>query len=254
MPKAAEPVEQILAEMPVQNLREKLAFIRAQIPKIEKKGTAPEKMGGYTFMKAEDVCGDIGDLMAIMKISMVPTKVVIASHQIVDNRASHVIAIVSYRFIDGDSAEFIDVEAAGEGKDFGDKAVPKALTGAKKYALTQALTMRVGDDSEADDLSKGGQTHQSAPPNASAPAPARVATTPVYHVEGAKGSPISQKQRTRMFAIAKGNVELIKEVQKKWGYASSNDISWKDYDPICKEIERQASNPEPITNEEDIGF
>lgn len=251
MAKVMDAVDQALEEMPVKNLRAKLAYLRERIPKVEKKGTAPEKMGGYTFMKAEDVCGDIGDLMCLMGISMVPTKVNIVSHQIVDGRASHVVLTVAYRFLDADSEEFIDIEAAGEGKDFGDKAVPKALTGAKKYALTQALTMRVGDDSEADDLTKH-QTSQPAPKTAPAGAPAPTAPP---RSGGKSGILITRPQANRMFAIAKGDTELIRTVQSKFGYAKSGEIDRADYDSICSAIEAaKKGGTEPVTNEEDINW
>lgn len=253
-----ESVDEVLAQMPIRNLRGKLALLRELVPNIEKKGHNQKQ--NYDFMRAEDLAGDIGDKMCLMGVSMVPARVQVVAHDIIEVKRSdgssrtdfHVILIVTYRFVDVDSDEHIDVEATGEGVDQGDKATNKAMTGAKKYALSQALTLRIGEDSEADERTDEG-IYQPAAKTAPAPAPAVVPGTTVPHMAG--GSAISQKQRTRMFAIAKGNVELIKAVQKKWGYASSNDISWKDYDAICKEIERLTLNPDaavPNADEADI--
>lgn len=44
------------------------------------------------------------------------------------------------------SGTHIDVQALGEGADAGDKALPKALTGAYKYAIRQTLCLETGDD------------------------------------------------------------------------------------------------------------
>lgn len=57
--------------------------------------------------------------------------------------------IVVYRFIDGDSGDWLQVEIAGQGADNLDKAVPKALTACYKYLLRQATFMGLGLDPEA---------------------------------------------------------------------------------------------------------
>lgn len=51
------------------------------------------------------------------------------------------------------------------------------------------------------------------------------------------GTLITEGQRKRLFAIAKGNNDLIKTVLKKYGYESSNAVTKMDYDDIVKEVE-----------------
>lgn len=48
---------------------------------------------------------------------------------------------------------------------------------------------------------------------------------------------ISDPQRKRLFALAKGNTEKIKEVIAKYGYEHTKDIKKEDYEKICKEVE-----------------
>lgn len=49
---------------------------------------------------------------------------------------------------------------------------------------------------------------------------------------------ISQAQAKRMFAIAKGDNNLVKAVMEKYGYkGSSSDVKKTDYNKICDEIE-----------------
>lgn len=58
--------------------------------------------------------------------------------------------VVTYRFAHAPSGSHIDVTTVGQGADTGDKASNKALTGAFKYALRQALMIETGDDPDKD--------------------------------------------------------------------------------------------------------
>ena len=51
---------------------------------------------------------------------------------------------------------------------------------------------------------------------------------------------ISTAQAKRMFALAGGNEQLVREVMNKYGYEHSRDIRKIDYDKICAEIEEKA--------------
>lgn len=55
------------------------------------------------------------------------------------------------------------------------------------------------------------------------------------------GTLITEGQRKRLFAISKGNADLIKTVIKKYGYESTNAITKMDYDDIVKEVEEQGA-------------
>lgn len=48
---------------------------------------------------------------------------------------------------------------------------------------------------------------------------------------------ISQAQAKRMFAIAKGDDELVRAAMERYGYKSSSSIKKTDYNRICDEIE-----------------
>lgn len=128
------------------NLVQKLASIRTEIDHIEKKGTNPHF--GYKYMKAEDVAGDIGDKLAEMNIVLGIEDGKCEVHE--SGKGWFVVTQSTYVFKDGDTGETHRVWSCGAGSDSSDKGLYKALTGALKYALTQALCMRVGDDAEAD--------------------------------------------------------------------------------------------------------
>ena len=58
---------------------------------------------------------------------------------------NRVVISVTFRFSHV-SGETLDVSAMGEGIDSGDKATPKAMTSALKYALRQSFVIETGDD------------------------------------------------------------------------------------------------------------
>lgn len=57
---------------------------------------------------------------------------------------------VLYRFIDVDTGESIEGQAAGQGTDANDKGVYKAITGAIKYIFMKTFLIPTGDDPEDD--------------------------------------------------------------------------------------------------------
>lgn len=61
---------------------------------------------------------------------------------------------------------------------------------------------------------------------------------------------ISSEQLKRLYAIAKSNKELAKEIMGKYGYESSKDISIHDYDVICEELELAVRNQAEVNIEE----
>ena len=145
------------------NLVQKLARIRQELDHIEKKGR--NAFQNYDYLRAEDIAGEMGDRLAAMNVilarrnlNFVQDTITIKKENGDERTDVHVIVTLDYVFIDGDdlapgiggNLREIAVASIGEGRDSGDKAVAKAMTNALKYALTQPLMMRVGDDPEAD--------------------------------------------------------------------------------------------------------
>jgi len=72
-------------------------------------------------------------------------------------------------------------------------------------------------------------------------------------VEHKPANPITDKQAKRLFAIAQGNTDLLKQVLSKYGYAHTKDIDKADYEAICDEVEAIVKGVEPIIeNTDDI--
>lgn len=66
------------------------------------------------------------------------------------------------------------------------------------------------------------------------------------------GSTITEKQAKRLFAIAKGKNDIVKQVIAKYGYEHSRDIDKKDYQAICDEVEALVKGEEQTL--EDMPF
>lgn len=90
--------------------------------------------GEAAFIKA------IRPVMTEFGLSIAPINMEILSNQ---NGLVNISAI--YRLLHT-SGESLDIFSLGQGKDSADKAIPKALTGAYKYALRQTFMIETGDD------------------------------------------------------------------------------------------------------------
>lgn len=62
---------------------------------------------------------------------------------------------------------------------------------------------------------------------------------------------ISKAQAKRMFALAKGNSDLVKSIIQEYGYKKSEEVEKIKYEEICKKIEAEA-NTEKQEEEEEI--
>jgi len=91
------------------------------------------------------------------------------------------------------SGEWIEGAAYGEGQDRGDKAVYKAITGARKYAVSAMLGLATSDDPEADNRPATPQKSAQAP-RRPAPQPSRQQSQPPPQRDTG-GPPASEKQR-----------------------------------------------------------
>jgi len=63
-------------------------------------------------------------------------------------------------------------------------------------------------------------------------------------------STISKAQAKRMFALAKGNAEIVKQVLDDYGYERSSEVEKVKYDEVCKDIELMAQKLEQAQGDE----
>ena len=60
---------------------------------------------------------------------------------------------------------------------------------------------------------------------------------------------ISKAQAKRMFALAKGNAEIVRQVINEYGYEKSEQVKKIEYDTICSKIEQLAQEQSNQGNE-----
>jgi len=130
-------------------LKQKLAEVRRRISYIQKRGH--NERHNYSYVTAADLAGAVGDALAELEVVVVPQLVSISHENIAPNqgypdRLTRV--VMTYSFMDVNSAEQLTVKVPGEGRDPGDKGPYKAMTGALKYALLQSFLIATGDDPE----------------------------------------------------------------------------------------------------------
>lgn len=122
----------------------------------------------YTFAGEADMIQEIRPVLVRHGLFIVPSKVVdLRVEQYTTSRGSQMnLVTVTQQFtIAHSSGTFITVETVGAGADIGDKAAPKANTGAFKYALRQSFTIETGDDPDntpSDIQARGGAQNRRA--------------------------------------------------------------------------------------------
>lgn len=133
-----------LIESP-KGLIRKLAEVMNSVERIAKRGHNAHF--GYDFATESDITAAVRSGMATRHLMMVP------SVESMSWRAQEKICCVMVRFTihDGESGETLSFLIPGEGQDSGDKAIPKSLTSATKYALLKLYLLPTGDDPEHDD-------------------------------------------------------------------------------------------------------
>lgn len=135
------------------NLFKKLADIMAEVGWISK-GDSVEINGkkAYDYTSEAQFIAEVRPLFIKHRVMIMPTGtpvVDVKEFQKSGDRVSYLTTItLNYSFIDADSGETMNIIGIGQGSDSGDKGVYKAMTGALKYAIRQALFIGTGDDPE----------------------------------------------------------------------------------------------------------
>lgn len=130
------------------SLHHKLAAVMGAVGYIPKNGQGP----GYRFAAASDVADRVREELAKARVTFLPVAVEETSPQgatTLSGKQSLVTLRVTWRITDADTGETVEVQSEGTGADNTDKAVPKALTNALKYAFLMSFAIPTGDDPEA---------------------------------------------------------------------------------------------------------
>lgn len=136
----------------ITNISSALAKMQPELNVISKSGE--NKFDRYTYATLEDYIRGTRDIMSKHGFFMVAS--VEKLEQLLDRptrngNIEHAVQInLTVRLIH-QSGEWIEISCIGEGQDRADKAVYKAITGARKYAIASLLGLATSDDPEADE-------------------------------------------------------------------------------------------------------
>jgi hypothetical protein len=104
----------------------------------------------YSFAGEADLIASLRPALLLHGLSVAPVKVTVLEQgryqTVKGSLLNHVLVAVTYRLTHASSGEAEECEVLGEASDAGDKAAPKALTGAMKYFLRQTFLIETGDD------------------------------------------------------------------------------------------------------------
>lgn len=131
-------------------LTKKIHEAALDVENVEKRGQNTAQ--GYSYVMAEDIAS--AATKALLKVGVVADLEVIDCEliQIPGGKNGGMVAKVTANLFvtDTESGQMIVRRAIGTGSDYpGDKAVYKAMTGARKYAFIHLLGIPIGDDPDA---------------------------------------------------------------------------------------------------------
>lgn len=148
-----------------------LVAAQQEMPIVPK--TGHNKTGrGYFYSTLEDIHSAIAPVLKKYPLALVCS--VTSASALEGGRKTKagdthnaVLITGSLTVIHGPTGQYLTIEGAGEGQDFGDKSVPKATTGMRKYLLCQMFHLVTSDDPERDERVDGGNGGGDKPPKAS---------------------------------------------------------------------------------------
>lgn len=142
----------------MQNVSKKLlAAIAAVSGQVPKSGFNKHQNYKYVMEK---------DLMEAVRVALIDQGLLILPSVEFVSRAGDITTVrTKHTIIDTESGESVEAWSAGEGRDTGDKAVYKAITGATKYFLSKTFLIYGVDDPEADEITAEGQGNKGRGPD-----------------------------------------------------------------------------------------
>lgn len=142
----------------IKSLAAKLCLIMSECSNIEKKGF--NSVQNYKFIREADVSDAIRKLLATHGVFCLPSVEDISEHEIESRsgaKGTYIRAKVKYTFINAeDPNDKLEAVHYGDGSDFGDKGLYKALTGCHKYMMLRTFCLGSEEDPENEAKSDNG--------------------------------------------------------------------------------------------------
>lgn len=210
------------------NIYEKLLNIQNELkaPKNQR-----NNFGGYDYRSCEDI------LEAVKPLCKKQNLLLTISDEIVMVGDRYYVRATA-TLIDFDEDSMAEIENVAYAREEEQKKGMDAsqVTGAtssyaRKYALNGLFCIDDTKDADTDEFKN--QQNKSNTNNAFKP-------TAYANKTNAMPKTISVAQQKRLFALANGNNDLVKNVITRYKYEKTEQIKITDYDKICTEIESEA--------------
>lgn len=179
---------------------------------------------GYNYRSLEDIFNAAKPLLSDAKLILtVSDEIVIigdasyvkAKAIVFDVEGTGTISTIAYAQIATDKKGMDVAQMTGSASSY-----------ARKYALNGLFAIDDSEDIDSMDHSEKKTSTRATKPQA----------TEEDKEEAKPAGVISEAQARRMYAISGGNRELCVKIIGKYGYKSSKEIKWEDYEAICDEI------------------
>jgi len=135
-----------VSEVLVNDLASALSAAMGEVETIKKDGK--NTMQGYAFTSEAAIANTLRPIMSKHGLSLVPTNIRVVNADTVQtkNATMQRVAVEATYTLMHKGGQSFTVTVPGEGMDSLDKAIPKALTMAYKYAMIQVFCVGRGDD------------------------------------------------------------------------------------------------------------
>jgi len=212
-------------EVKVLNIYEKLNYVQSNLKVPKNRRASFGGKAGYNYRSCEDILEAVKPLTNVARLCL----------RLNDNiRVENGLTFVEATAILNDC----DSEACITSKGLAQIATDKKgmdvaqMTGsassyARKYALNGLFAIDDSEDIDSMDHSEKKTNTKTAKPTSAAQEEAKEEAAPGI---------ISTAQAKRMYAISGGDADLCKKVIARYGYKSSKEVKWEDYEAICDEI------------------
>lgn len=185
---------------------------------------------GYNYRSLEDIFNAAKPLLNDAKLILTVSDEIVnigdvsyvkATARVIDVEGTGVIPTTAYAQIATDKKGMDVAQMTGSASSY-----------ARKYALNGLFAI---DDSEDIDGIDHGEKTTKAMAKAEPKEDAK---------DEAKTGVISEAQAKRMYAISGGDADLCKKIMAKYGYKSSKEVKWEDYEAICDEVVEERAKKE----------
>lgn len=243
----------ITAQLTRTEFKERLAKARIEAPALEKSGF--NSFHKYNYVEAGYVQGIVGKLLAehgiLIRKQNQKVEYGLVKKDGKESNETYCRIEVEYGLADVYSDEVLWYPIAGEGRDTGDKAYYKALTGARKNFLIDALCLPIGDDPEASGdeeredkkLGKSIKVVREQIQNKAKPSPEPTIT-------GAQAEAISGLFNRHMQLT--GNDELWNRAKAKWQIIDTLELKQKNYDAAFNFVKGKIAEAERARSNSDV--